>query len=337
VEAPEPNPNESTTDQSEPEGLLYHYTTQEGLLGIIEKQKIWASHLQYLNDKSEGQIFTKLLLDEFARRVANGPEEPPSQLTAYAQLLMLSVGYPESEIQCAHKEVLHHGSIAFSWISDQDAFVTSFSEQGDLLSQWRAYSGATGGYSIGFRRPYLNSIGVRFIESRKESFYDDSDPLVACRYCNKTAEDCLRREIEQIVDLYINEAKQLERRTVSRTQEEFKALFATAKRHFFPLGKRRAITKDPAFHEEAEWRLVFQLEGTGTANSEPEFRLGRSMPIPYFQVDLTWEDQALEIPEVIVGPCPHPFEAKKSVERLLRKAGVRKLKVINSAIPFRNW
>jgi hypothetical protein len=61
------------------------------------------------------------------------------------------------------------------------------------------------------------------------------------------------------------------------------------------------------------------------------------MPIPYFKVDLTWENQTLEIPEITVGPCPHPFEAAKSVERLLRKEGVRGFEVKNSEIPYRNW
>ncbi len=38
-------------DQAEPE-LLYHYTTQEGLLGIFDTQEIWATHIRYLNDKT---------------------------------------------------------------------------------------------------------------------------------------------------------------------------------------------------------------------------------------------------------------------------------------------
>jgi hypothetical protein len=323
--------------QSKVEGLLYHYTTQEGLLGIIEKQKIWASHLQYLNDKSEGQIFTKLLLEEFNQRATKGPEGPSSQLMMLAQLLRLSVDQPESKTQCADKEILDSGLIAFSWIRDQDAYVASFSEQGDLLSQWRAYSGEAGGYSIGFTRSYLKSVGVHFLETRKESFYNDLNSLAACQYCDKKEEESLMREIERIVDLYIIEADQANWQTVSEMKEGFRTLDAIAKKHFFPLGKRRAITKHPAFREEAEWRLVFQLEQTGTTNSEPEFRLGRSMPIPYLKVDLTWENQALEIPEIIVGPCPHPSEAAKSVQMLLRKEGVRRFEVKSSKIPYRNW
>jgi hypothetical protein len=335
---------EETKSQPEPK-LLYHYTTQEGLLGILGIGKIWATHIRYLNDTSEGRIFTKLLRDELSQRsqdelnqrAATGSEEPPSRLMMLAQLMGLSVDHPECQIQCAHKEVLDLGLNAFSWIAAQDTFVASFSEQGDLLSQWRAYSGETGGYSVGFTRSYLKSVGGHFLESRRESFYDDSNPLVACRYCDKQEEESLKRKIEQIVDSYVTEADQVKWQTIPEIMEGLTTLGAIAKRHFFPLGKRRAITKDQAFREEAEWRLVFQLERTGTTNSEPEFRPGRSMPVPYFKVDLTWESQALEIPEIIVGPCPHPCEAANSVQRLLRKEGAQNSEVKNSEVPYRNW
>jgi hypothetical protein len=33
--------------------ILYHYTTLDGFVGIIEKQEIWASHVRYMNDSEE--------------------------------------------------------------------------------------------------------------------------------------------------------------------------------------------------------------------------------------------------------------------------------------------
>jgi hypothetical protein len=215
--------------------------------------------------------------------------------------------------------------------------VTSFSEQGNLLSQWRAYSGETGGYSIGFTRQYLKSVGVHFLRSRSDSFYDDKNPLVACRYCDKPEEESLKREIVQIVDSYIAEADQANWQTIPDIKERFTRLGAIAKRHFFPSGKRRAITKDQAFREEAEWRLIFQLERVGTTNSEPEFRPGRSMITPYLKVPLKWEGQSIEFKEIVVGPCPHPDQALNSVQMLLKRQGVQGVEVIPSKIPYRNW
>ncbi len=39
--------------QEFPEELLYHYTTIEGLLGIVESGSLRASHIRYLNDQTE--------------------------------------------------------------------------------------------------------------------------------------------------------------------------------------------------------------------------------------------------------------------------------------------
>jgi hypothetical protein len=252
-----------TNGQTEPE-LLYHYTTQEGLLGIVEKKKIWASHLQYLNDTSEGQIFTKLFRDELSQRRTTESEEPLSQFWKLAQLKRPSVDHQESQIQFADKEALLLGSSAFSWISGQDAFVASFSEQGDLLSQWRAYSGAAGGYSICFSRTYLKSVGVHFLENRIDSFFGDHNPLVPCRYFDRPEEESMKREIEQIFVSYVADAGHANLQAITELQERLKKLGVLGRKHFFPLGKRRALTKDQSFREEAEWRLVFQLERTGT-------------------------------------------------------------------------
>ena len=33
--------------------MLYHYTTQVGLMGIVESKEIWATQIEYLNDGME--------------------------------------------------------------------------------------------------------------------------------------------------------------------------------------------------------------------------------------------------------------------------------------------
>jgi hypothetical protein len=42
---------ELATDSPPP--ILYHYTSQDGLLGILDSKSIWASKVQYLNDEQE--------------------------------------------------------------------------------------------------------------------------------------------------------------------------------------------------------------------------------------------------------------------------------------------
>jgi len=61
------------------------------------------------------------------------------------------------------------------------------------------------------------------------------------------------------------------------------------------------------------------------------------MPLPYLKVPLRLQDQVIGIWKVIVGPCPHPSEAAKSIQMLLESEGFRSVEVVSSQIPYRNW
>jgi hypothetical protein len=50
-----------------PTRTIYHYTGQEGLLGIGNKREIWASHAQYLNDQLEFKYAVGIALEEVER------------------------------------------------------------------------------------------------------------------------------------------------------------------------------------------------------------------------------------------------------------------------------
>jgi len=44
---------ESESRAHRPDGLLYHYTSSEGLMGILRSNSIFATHIRYLNDTQE--------------------------------------------------------------------------------------------------------------------------------------------------------------------------------------------------------------------------------------------------------------------------------------------
>jgi hypothetical protein len=41
--------------------IIYHYTNQLGLLGIIEKRELWATKIHYLNDATEFSLVFKMI------------------------------------------------------------------------------------------------------------------------------------------------------------------------------------------------------------------------------------------------------------------------------------
>lgn len=111
-------------EPKEPE-LLYHYTTQEGLLGILKDRCIWATHIRYLNDTSEGNIVSRVIFEEFSSRYNAGP---------LFQALGLPTGESMNERESVDEETLGQGSTMAAWVTSQNVFVTSFSEHGNSLS-----------------------------------------------------------------------------------------------------------------------------------------------------------------------------------------------------------
>ena len=95
-----------------PQKPLYHYTSQTGLLGIVRHREIWATNIHYLNDTAEFAHAIELVTTEFENRKGVSPKQDMFLAFLTKQLAL------------------------FKHI---DVYVCSFSEQGDLLSQWRGY------------------------------------------------------------------------------------------------------------------------------------------------------------------------------------------------------
>lgn len=126
---------QAATKQSPNGGVLYHYTTAEGLKGIVENEELWATSAYYLNDSAEILYGYRLLdraLEEWLKQAA-----PPAN--------SLSRGLAEELRRYFGYDALERNVIT-------PVYLTCFCEEGNLLSQWRAY-GNSGGYNIGFRVP----------------------------------------------------------------------------------------------------------------------------------------------------------------------------------------
>ena len=103
---------------------LCHYSNVEGLKGILDSGKIWATQSGYLNDFKEVSYGRDLALD-VSRKTTHQGDVEKTWLNRVAQ--GISNGIPSEEL-----------------------YVSCFCEQGDLLSQWRGY-GQSCGYSVRLR------------------------------------------------------------------------------------------------------------------------------------------------------------------------------------------
>jgi hypothetical protein len=113
-----------------PSSLVYHYTDAAGLHGILTSGAVRATHFTHLNDRRE-----LLEGEDLVREVA---KEMQQKLPSEGQNALLEdflTGYDDMVLSRIAKDV----------------YVTSFSEVGDDLAQWRAYGGRGAGYAIGLQ------------------------------------------------------------------------------------------------------------------------------------------------------------------------------------------
>ena len=271
--------------------ILFHYTSGAGLIGILESRSIWATNIRFLNDSTEYDFAVGL-----ARRV-----------------IQERIDKARNKFEVAVASVLQE---RLTTDPAADVYVTSFSENADQLSQWRAYSPPTGGYALGFRAKSLLEPALS-----NPSFF-----LTPCIYDSLSQEKLIRKLFDDV--LVFAEESHNAGLTHDRVFREAFKLFG----RLIPLAA--PAIKHPSFVEEQEWRLVrlpasfdFEL---------PQIREGRSMLIPYHRHSFP-KPENMPIEEVVVGPTPNPILARDAAEALLLSRGLTSAIARSSSIPYRVW
>jgi hypothetical protein len=302
-----------TEDQPEPE-LLYHYTDQKGLLGIVKSKCLWATHSQFLNDSSEYRIVFDALLAWLKRNKTRTSDRWTN----------MHANWLDTFLQARQTEGI---------------FASSFSheKQADSLTMWRGYSASIGGYSIGFDRSVLNLIANELCNSGEGCRVE----LGKCFYVDPEDSN-LTESLEGMVELAWRES--VDKMSASASNDLLRNAFRSLPINIYEYVKLAALGKHLAFKEENEWRIVIFVE-EGTRSKRTEFRQGRSMMLPY--MEFSWKDSGLPNPirRVVVGPTPNNREAVRAVEMLLKRSGIPLrsqdcadgVEVVSSKIPYRNW
>jgi hypothetical protein len=146
--------------------FLYHYTSGQGLLGILQSDSVWASQIRYMNDSKE---FTHAVEQATGALNMLGMASPNKTGTR-PELCRAVIRYLEE---------LDHLAI----------YVACFSEISDSLSQWRGYCPPSFGYRIGFDRVKLDTVAEEQGFELKKCVYDrDEQTQTVSKWASKTIE-----------------------------------------------------------------------------------------------------------------------------------------------------
>jgi hypothetical protein len=293
----------SHLENSDPPEILYHYTSQDGLIGMLNKKTIWASKIHYLNDSKEFALALELASDELDRRIkaATSPGD-----RSRLELLRDTIYTIEGVNTC----------------------VCCFSALDDDLSQWRGYGGGNAGFSVGFTREWFTRVKETLGLSLRRCIYD---PEKHQRLIQDAIDEFFATNTEKEPDYWDRNRLHVD----PDRPRTFVALPHAGNDFATRLSLIAPLIKHKSFEAEREWRLVAAVSA-----HELHHRPGRSMLIPYYKIPIGDDDKFDSIREIVVGPTPHLDLSAASVESLAFAAGLVNPDndlTRTTSIPFRNW
>ncbi|HHY0362504.1 TPA: DUF2971 domain-containing protein [Vibrio cholerae] len=210
-------------DQLDPNLSLYHYTDLNALISILNHRQLWLTDSMYLNDSQE----------------------------MFDGVTILSTTLVSDYLDPINSDIKHDISDAINNIKNRDIpayYIASFSEQGDLLSQWRAY----GMFCIEFDPSKINNIRCAY-------FIDDKHKIA--RNSIKTCDQAIQLYKMQGADSFAERTTYMELVIASLRM------------------------KNEGFSEEKEHRMIVSVEGSDRAK-QVKFRAKNDIVIPYIAWDI---------------------------------------------------
>ena len=276
---------------------LWHYTTAEGVKGIIESESIHCTNIFYLNDREEFRHGIDLQLDQLTQLCAAGISQ---ELQGHI-----------SQLQDYLRDASRRPDIAA-------AYTFSLSDAADQLAQWRAYGGGEGGFAIEFDGNVLNAVAQRHQATVLPCFYDNA---------NRGA---MLRKIDALFAEIVNNSKhELEVAKLGRFGEASVRLLQVAQVH-------ASVFKHPYFSEERELRLLRRINDDGSDLVQYRVKGSTLVPYVTVHLRAKDVNEASSISRVMVGPARHKDLNVRAIEGLLKTRGLhKKVEVLSSDSPFR--
>lgn len=253
---------------------LWHYTSAEAIVSILTQRSLRATNLYYMNDASELLHAAALALGEIDLLISGGIRMHESiVLQQMREMVSLEMG-----------------------IRGWSVFVSSFCEDGDSLSQWRAYC-RSGGFSIGLPA-----------ESLRDAASEQGFRLEKCIYDRDQQKKIVSKGVAGILEGYREETEK------AASLEEAQKIGWRARKDIRQwLCREGPLLKQGVFEEEGEWRLVSERRDP-TADKTISFTSRGNLVVPFCLIAMPLAEMEVR---VIVGPSRFETENTRAIENLM--------------------
>lgn len=308
-------------------GLVWHYTSPEGLAGVLQNDVLWATSAAFLNDTHEFTSGIRQLRRQL-RSLMNDP--------------------------AANESIDRH--IDELKVDPSGAFILSGSRDGDSLTLWRNYGKHSVGYAIGLRPDVpLTPLQIGDGQTHPQPPPGWEREMMETPHGPQLAFDPDRPEITPLTHKNSHWVRVVygggARRKILR-KEAWAFLKSEPKDAGISLPWLNALLriKDSGFKDESEVRI-------GYTSVKPDWRFVafRSTQwglTPYIQLttappnyqisDAAWgmaraakTKAKLPISHIRIGPTPYRSAARKALRQMLDLNGYSQVKILSSKTPYR--
>ena len=203
---------------------LYHYCSIPTFFSIVNSKSLWLCNGLNMNDEYDSRYF-EIVASEWLQKIgsqADNADEKSFCEMCYATLLECPIERPVP-------------------------FISSFSDNGDLLGQWIAYANKGTGVCIGFETAKLLEYSVdnpaSFLYPFNEIKNDDI-LLINVEYNKEEIESTIERLFSMFYEIYLKSKEK------ANSLHEIAVLFSGS------VFRDSALYKHDGFREEHEWRLI---------------------------------------------------------------------------------
>jgi len=289
--------------------VIYHYTSAEGLRGIIENSEIWLTNVAFVNDTTE----CKALQEE--------------------KSLLKDKDFSNKFIKDRWKRFIRDPD------NDHDTYIASFSRGKESLEQWRAY----GSFRIGFRASKLISPSSNLYECvysknkiknwilKKEKLKEWQGKNLNAEYKRGAAFNLIYAASKKYKNGHFKNEREVRLISVSHHTWEPYPNSPSMFKDDPPINYRdHPVYKTPVPYVKF---IIDDDEAQLIRIGEKEAVMKQRKLIE----EKTRKRALLPIEEILIGPMLHQEEAKIACKILLSDKGYKKVKVNVTAIPYRGF
>jgi hypothetical protein len=284
-----------------PNLIIYHYCSANGFLNIIRNHCLWLSDASCTNDASENRIIDPIF--ENALRELKAINKIDNKKMEDSRFLYYNTQYP--------------------------VYLGCFSEEGNLLNQWRNYADDGRGFSIGFSPIKIN--------------FDKYRPHMNVDFQNRYFLEKVNYLDGRLAAKYLSFAKSwIKERAFGKDNLNEKELIIRTKESA-QFESLRYYCKDSSFKEEKEYRAMWipalfvdrygnmDIKLNQKAYEKLRFRATKDKIISYVEMPLE-----NSISKIIMGPKNDMRNHVNCLKAFLNVSGYddSKIEIIQSTIPY---